>query len=288
MFATIRDLFIHDRRFTFGFVVMSILVVLAIVSFFAPYEIRSWSVFERDLPPSLEHLLGTNSMGQDIFWKMTHAVRNSILLGLIAAAISRSIAITVGLLAGYKGGMFDRVLMTINDSFVIIPLFPLLILVSSVLGAQLNIVILGVVLGLFGWAWDARLFRSLILSLRERDFTYTAMLSGMRGRTIVFKEHLPFVIPLIMAATMNNTIWAIGMEVTLAVLGLSSLDMPTLGTMIYWASQYQAIFLEMWNWILTPVIVCVFLILGLYMLSVSVSEFLDPRTRLQRIAAKEG
>jgi peptide/nickel transport system permease protein len=236
---------------------------------------------------SFQNLLGTNSMGQDIFWKASVAIRNSLILGLVAAAISRVIAIFIGLIAGYRGGMVDRILMTINDSFVIIPIFPLLILISSVLGAQMNVTVLGVMLGLFGWQWDARLFRSMILSLREREFTHTAVLSGMKARRIVFKEHLPFVIPLIMAASLNNILWAIGMEVTLAVLGLSSLEMATLGTMIYWSLQYQAMFLGWWNWILTPVVIVTLLILALYLLSVSISEYLDPRTRIQLIRLKE-
>lgn len=94
---------------------------------------------------------------------------------------------------------------------------------------------------------------------------------------------MPYIVPLVMATTINNVIWVIGMEVTLSMLGLSNLNTPTIGTMIYWALQYQAIFLERWNWILTPVIICVVLILALYMLSTSISEYLDPRTRLQMI-----
>ena len=287
IFRTIGNLIRHDGRFRFGFFVIAIFVILAIVSFFIPHDPRSWNVYQRDLSPSLKNLLGTNSMGQDIFWKATLAIRNSLLLGLVAAAISRVIAIVIGLIAGYQGGMLDRILMTINDSFVIIPIFPLLILVSSILKSQINIALLGVMLGLFGWQWDARLFRSLILSLREREFTHTAVLSGMKPLRIVLKEHLPFVIPLVMAASLNNILWAIGMEVTLAVLGLSSLEMATLGTMIYWSLQYQAMFLGWWNWILTPVLICITLILSLYMLSVSISEYLDPRTRLQLIRLKE-
>jgi peptide/nickel transport system permease protein len=284
---TIGNIFRHDGRFRFGFIVMGILIMLAILSYFTPWDPKAWNVFPRDRPPSLANLLGTNSMGQDIFWQATMAIRNSLILGIISALISRVIAIVVGLVAGYRGGWLDRVLMTVNDSFVIIPIFPVLILVASILRSHVSIMILGVSLGLFGWQWDARLFRSMILSLREREFTKTAVLSGMSGIKVVFSEHLPFVVPLIMAASLNNILWAIGMEVTLAVLGLSSLQTPTLGTMIYWSLQYQAIFLGWWNWILTPVVICVVGILALYTLSVSISEYLDPRTRMAMIRMRE-
>jgi len=283
VFAVIRDLYRNDKRFAFGFTVLAFFVIIAFVSRFAPYDMRAWNTVPRDLRPSLQHPLGTNSIGQDIMWKAMAAIKNSLLLGVIAAAISRVIAIVVGLLSGYKGGLFDRVVMVLTDSFIIIPLFPILILIATILRSSLNMVVLGIVIGLFGWAWDARLFRSQILSLKEREFTRTAVFSGLKTFKIVTMEHLPYIVPLVMATTINNVIWVIGMEVTLSMLGLSNLNTPTIGTMIYWALQYQAIFLERWNWILTPVIICVVLILALYMLSTSISEYLDPRTRLQMI-----
>ena len=121
LLSTIGNLLRHDGRFRFGFTVITIFIILAIVSIFIPHDPRSWNVYPRDLSPSFQNLLGTNSMGQDIFWKATLAIRNSLVLGLVAAAISRGIAIVIGLIAGYRGGILDRVLMTINDSFVIIP-----------------------------------------------------------------------------------------------------------------------------------------------------------------------
>lgn len=283
MFRVIRDLYVNDRRFTFGFTVLVFFVIISFVSLLSPYDMRAWNAVPRYLPPSAKHPLGTNSIGQDIMWQAMVATKNSLLLGAIAAAISRVIAIVVGLLSGYKGGIFDRIVMVMTDSFIILPMFPILILIATILRSSLNMVVLGVVIGLFGWAWDARLFRSQILSLKEREFTRTAVFSGLSTFKIVLTEHLPYVFPLVMATTINNVIWVIGMEVTLSMLGLSNLNTPTIGTMIYWALQYQAIFLEMWNWILTPVIICVVLILGLYMLSTSISEYLDPRTRLQMI-----
>ncbi|HEY8344213.1 MAG TPA: ABC transporter permease [Bacillota bacterium] len=283
MSRVIKELFNHDKRFIFGSSILTLFIMIALISLFSPYNMKAWNTVPRDLPPSWEHPLGTNSMGQDILWKTMVAIKNSLLLGLIAASLSRIIAIVLGLLAGYKGGYFDRIVMTINDSFIIIPLFPVLILIASILRTSLSITVLGVIIGLFGWAWDARLFRSQILSLKEREFTKTAILSGMKTSKIIVTEHLPYIIPLILAATINNVIWVIGMEVTLSMLGLSNLNTPTIGTMIYWALQYQAIFLEKWNWILTPIIICIVLILALYMLSTSISEYLDPRTRLQLI-----
>lgn len=287
MFLVLKDLFKHDKRFAFGFSVILILFFLSIISFFSPYNPVLWNVVPKNLPPSLEHILGTNSMGQDIFWNITHAIKNSILLGSLTAVISITIGTLVGLVAGYRGGTTDRILMSINDSFIVLPSLPILILLSTMLKERLSIVTIAIILSLFSWPWGGRQVRAIVLSLREREFTYTAFFSGMGTLKTVLKEHLPFVIPWVMANFINTILWAIGMETTLAIFGLSSLETPTIGTTIYWANQYQALLRGMWWWILTPVVIAVFLFLALYMLSVSVSEFLDPRTRLQRMKLEE-
>lgn len=286
MWNILKDLLRYDGRFVFGFCVALGILFLALLSFSCPYDLSIWNSVPRDLPPSARFLLGTNSQGQDVFWYATAAIRNSLLVGLIAASLSRVIAVLVALIAGYRGGRTDRVLMSLNDSFVVLPLLPVLVLVFSMLRGRIGILGIGVALAIFGWAWDARLIRAQILSLREREFTKTAILSGMTSLRLVLGEHLPFVIPLIMATAINNISFVIGTEIILAVFGLTNLEIPTLGTMIYWSVNYQAMLLGIWWWILTPIVLCVLLILSLYMLSVSISDFLDPRTRLQVIKAR--
>jgi len=286
MFKVVRDLFRHDGRFAFGFCMILGIVLLALLYSFCPYDLSIWNTVPRDRPPSAKYLLGTNSQGQDVFWYATAAIRNSLIIGIVAALLSRVIAVLVALIAGYRGGLTDRILMSINDSFVVLPLLPVLVLVASMLRGRMGLIGLGVVLAVFGWAWDARLIRVQILSLREREFTKTAILSGMTSLRLVLGEHLPFVIPLIMATAINNISFVIGTEIVLAVFGLSSLETPTLGVMIYWSVNYQAMLLGVWWWLLTPVVICILLILSLYLLSVSISDFLDPRTRLQVIKVR--
>ena len=161
----------------------------------------------RDLPPSLEFWLGTSSLGQDVFWVLTAAIRNSLLLAIVAASISRVIALTVGLVSGYSGGFIDRVLMFINDGFLVLPLLLIFVLLAMILKEQLTLLTMAVLFGLMGWAFDARLIRSQILSLREREFTYTAILSGNPTLKLIFNEYFLFVIPLAMATLIGNMIW---------------------------------------------------------------------------------
>ena len=280
----LRDLF-KDYRFCFSFGVLVIILILACLSFFSPYDPTLWFAVPRDMPPSAEHLLGTESNGQDIFWQATFAVRNSLIISLIAAIVSRVIAILVGMVAGYSGGNTNRVLMFISDSLLVIPLFLIMVMLAMLLREYMNLVVLGLMLSFFGWAWDARLIRSLILSLREREFTKTAVLSNTGTVKLVLNEYMPFAMPLIFSTLINNMSWAIGLEMTLAILGLVNINIPTLGTMLNWALFYQSILLGRWWWILTPVVLSLFLFIALYWLSVSISEYLDPRTRIQRVGA---
>lgn len=280
----LRDL-CKDYRFALSFCVLVVLVTMASLSFFSPYDPTLWGAVPRDLEPSWEHLLGTDSSGRDIFWQATLAVRNSLIISLIAGLVSRVIAVLVGMVAGYRGGMTDTILMFFGDSLLVIPLFLIMVMLSMLVREHMNLLVLGLLLSVFGWAWDARVIRSLILSLREREFTNTAILSGANTVKLVLNEYMPFAMPLIFSTLINNMSWAIGLEMTLAILGLVNMNIPTLGTMLNLAITYQAILLMRWFWIGTPVVLSICLFIALYWLSVSISEYLDPRTRIQRVGA---
>lgn len=280
----LRDLF-KDFRFTLSFIVLVIIMFLAVLSLFSPYDPTLWYVVPRDLPPSATYLLGTDSNGQDIFWQATFAVRNSLVVSLISGLLSRCLAILIGMVAGYKGGNLDRVLMFLGDSLLVIPLVLIFVMLAMMVRQNMTLVTLGLMLAAFGWAWDARLIRSMVLSLREREFTKTAVLSGTGTVKLVLKEYMPFTMPLVFSTLINNMSWAIGIEMFLAILGLVNLNIPTLGTMLNWALHYQSILLGRWWWVLTPVLLSLFVFIALYWMSVSVSEYLDPRTRIQRVGA---
>jgi peptide/nickel transport system permease protein len=283
MLTILRDLLKHDGRFRIAFLFLLATVTLSLLSFVSPYDPAKTFMVPPDMPPSAEYPFGTSSRGQDIFWWMAFAVRNSLVLGLLTAFISRLIAIFVGLTAGYRGGWVDRILMSINDSFVVMPVLPILILLSFLLRGKMSLMMLAFIMGLFGWPWDARLIRAQVLSLKERPFTRTAVYSGTSSFLITIHEHLPFVLPVVFATTINNLLWSIGMEVTLSVLGLSDVTIPTLGTTIFWANQHQALVAGIWWWLGAPVMIAIVLFLGLYLLFSSVNEYIDPRTRLRQM-----
>ena len=150
------------------------------------------------------------------------------------------LSLAIGLLSGYKGGWIDRVLMSINDTFIVIPLFPILVLFYFVMRDRMTWAMLALIMACLGWAYDARLIRSVAMSLKTREFTQTSIFSGMTTREILMREHLPYVLPIVFSTTMNNMNWSIGLEVTLSVLGFTDINTPTIGGMIYWANQHTA------------------------------------------------
>jgi peptide/nickel transport system permease protein len=178
--------------------------------------------------------------------------------------------------------------MSLNDTFIVIPLFPILVLFYFVLRDHMSWFALAMIMALLGWAYDARLIRSLALSLKGREFTHTGVFSGMSTREVLVREHLPYVMPIVFATTMNNMNWSIGLEVTLSVLGFTDINSPTIGGMIYWANQHTALVAGVWWWITFPVVVIVMLFIGLFLLAVSMNEHIDPRSRLRRLGAGGG
>ena len=285
MFKTLRDLLKTNIEFAIGAVLTGTVLVIALLSFFSPYPPLDMYVVPLDLPPGWPHIFGTTSRGQDMFWLLTDAIRNTLLFGLCVALISRIMALVVGLVSGYLGGWVDRLLMSINDTFIVIPLLPILVLFYFVMRDKLTWGWLAVIMAMLGWAYDARLIRSIAISLRNRDFTRTSVFSGMSTREILQREHLPYVLPVVFSTTLNNINWSIGLEVTLAVLGFTDINTPSIGGMIYWANQHTAMVAGIWWWIAFPVLLLMMLFIGLYLLAVSMNEYIDPRSRLSRMGA---
>jgi peptide/nickel transport system permease protein len=285
MSTTLGDLVRYNAEFRIGAILVGLVAVMAGLSLASPYSPMDTFLVAPDLPPTWAHPFGTTSRGQEVFWHLTFAIRNTLAFGIVVAFLSRLLSLTIGLVSGYKGGWVDRLLMSINDTFIVIPLFPILVLFYFVLRDRMSWWALAAIMALLGWAYDARLIRSVALSLKNREFTHTGIFSGMSTREILVREHLPYVMPIVFATAMNNMNWSIGLEVTLSVLGFTDISSPTIGGMIYWANQHSALVAGVWWWIAFPVILIVMLFIGLFLLAVSMNEHIDPRSRLRRMGA---
>lgn len=250
---------------------LGILALFLLVGFvlprFAPIDPAVWNRLPRDLPPSAAHPLGTTSLGQSVFWLVAASIGNSLLIGLGVAVVTTVIGVLVGALIGYVGGVVDQVLSVLIDALIAIPTLPILILFAAVFKGAASVTALVVILIAFNWPWPARQVRAMVLSLRERQFVDVARFSGEGTLKIIVREIVPHLLPWAAANLTNTVLVAISLETGLAVIGVSNLNYPTLGTMIYWALQYQAMFLGLWWWIVPPALATIVLFIALFLCS---------------------
>ncbi len=265
-------------RLVVGLLIVGIFAILGLIMpWFAPENPTAWNTYFRNMPPSSEHWMGTNNLGQDIFWLLTWSIRNSLWIGLGVASLATLIGVVIGLLSGFVGGIPDRILTLLMDVVIAVPSLPILILLSALLGGQTSLLIIAGVLVFFNWPWPGRQARAMSLSLREREFINVAQASGEGTLKIVLVEILPFVLGWALANFINTILVAISAESGLAIIGLSSLKDATLGTMIYWAMQHQALLLEKWLWILSPIFAIMLLFIGLFLVSTGWSDYFATR-----------
>ncbi len=222
--------FKHHRLAMAGLVVF---VFFTIATFSGPYiwpeEVNAPFAFDTGITPSLDHPMGTDSLGQDILARILYGGRISISVGLVAAFVAISLGTLVGAMAGFFGGFTDSLLMRITDLFLALPQLPLLLLITylyakpvkDIFGKDNGILILIVcVIGFLNWMPTARLVRASFLSLKEKEFVEAARCIGATTPSIIFKHILPNVLsPVIVAATLGVA-YAILLESSLSYLGL--------------------------------------------------------------------
>lgn len=263
-------------RLKLGLIITIFFLILGFVVYYIPHtDPFPNNIRMKNLPISTEHWLGTTSQGQDIFWLLIEAIHNSLTIGFIVAAIGTVVGVLVGLISGFVGGWLDRLLMVITDTFVVIPSLPVLIMMTSLMKGSSTVLLLALVLAVFAWAWPSRQIRSMALTMKERDFIHTAWFSGEGTLQTVVTEILPFTLTWSLSNFMNATLNAIASESGLAVLGLSPGNLVSLGNMIQWARNYNAIMMGRWNWILPPIIGTIVLFIGLFMLITGYNDYMS-------------
>ncbi len=265
-----------NSRLKIGMFMTAFFVILGFVVFYLPHiNPFTFNTYPKKLAPSAAHWLGTTSMGQDIFWLLIEGIHNSLLIGLIVATIGTVVGVFVGLLAGFSGGALDRVLTVITDTFVVIPSLPILILMTALMKGSATVIMMALVLGMFAWAWPSRQIRSMALTIKERDFIHTAWFSGEGTIQVVVTEILPFALTWSLSNFMNATLAAIASESSLAVLGLSPANLISLGNIIQWARERNAIFAKQWFWIGSPIVATVLLFIGLFLLITGYNDYMS-------------
>lgn len=267
-----------NLRLTIGLTIVTILAAGSLIlPFFTSVDPAAQGTYLKNLPPSPAHLLGTNALGQDIFWYLVFAVRNSLILGVTVSIGITAISTFLGLSAGFIGGWYERVVVVFMDTFITIPVLPILIVLGAVVRGNTSFMVVAGILIIFGWAWNARTIRSMALTLREREFINMARFSGAGVMPIIAREIFPYVYAFMVVGFINTILFAINTEAALAVIGLSNVVIPTLGSIIFWALNYNAIMIGQPLWIIAPIVTTVALFLGLFLTSTGYNELFAER-----------
>lgn len=241
----------------------------------APYD-PSERVGRPFQPPSGEHLLGTNDVGQDLLSELIFGSRVSLLVGVTAAAAALLIGAAVGILAGYYPRRLGAFLMRTVDLVLILPFLPLLIVLAAYLGRSL--VNTTLVIGALIWAAPARIIRSQVLSLRSREYVLAARSMGAPDRWIIFRHVVPRTALLAAGSFVRAVAAAILLEASLSFLGLGDPIQKSWGSILFWAQARGAFLTPAWKWwVLPPGLLIMAASLGFALIAFSLEERINPR-----------
>ncbi len=230
--------------------------------------------------PSGAHLLGTDELGRDLLREFLAGAGVSLMVGLLATVISISVGAVIGLVSGYFGRWVDVLLMRITDFFLVLPTIPLIIVLAAIIGQSLQVTIM--VIGFTGWPPIARIVRSQVLTLRERQFVVRVESMGGSHVRLMGLHILPNVAPLIFANAALVIAGSILAEATLAFLGLGDPVHVSWGTMLHFAFVTGAVGRGVWWYFLPPGLGIVVVVLGFTLAGHSLDRILNPRLRERR------
>ena len=279
------DLFrsvIRNKKALVGLGLLLVFVVLAAIpGQIAPDDPRA-KVYPPGLGPSLHHLFGTTAYGEDVFSQLVFGTRQSLLIALLVGGLATVIAVVVGVSAGYLGGTTDGILSLITDVILVIPIFPLIIVIAAY-ERNSGLFTLVIVLGVLGWSYGARQLRSQTLSLRTRDFLEAARVRGERKSYVIVHEILPTMTSLILASFLGAALYAVLFAAGLQFIGLGDPNSQSWGTMLYWAENNEALGAGMPYWAIMPGVCIALLGAAFALLNYAFDEVSSPALRLRKL-----
>ena len=279
LWAKARKRFFKHRLAVFGLIVLCALFLMALL---APV-IERYSPIELDLmamgqPPSLQHWLGTDTTGRDVWSRIVHAGRVSLSVGFVAVSISTLIGLLVGGIAGYAGGRTDLLLMRVTDMVMAFPSLVMIITIAAVLGPSIYNTML--IIGVLSWPGTARLVRGQFLSFREQQFVLAARATGVPPYQIVLRHLLPNVVGTVTVAATFGMANAILQEASLSFLGLGvQAPTPSWGNMLQDAQSHGILEGMPWLWI-APGLMIALAVLSINFVGDGLRDALDPRSTL--------
>lgn len=270
----------------FAMVGIAIYVVFFLVAIFAdriapndPQEILFTESYElaSDRRPGEGFVLGTTSLGRDIFSQLVYGSQSALLIGLTAAAVVAVIGTLVGLISGYFGGLVDALLMRLADIAFGIPFLPFVIVLAAFMEPSIWNVVFAMALIL--WRDTARVIRSQVLSLRTRAYVEAARVSGSGSLKIVFRHIAPNILPLSFLYGSIAIGWAILTEASISFLGFGDPETISWGYMLQDAYASQALSTGAYYWFVPPGICIVLVVVAGFFISRGYEEILFPKLK---------
>lgn len=268
----------HNRKATAGLVILLVFCFLAAFPGVVAHDKPSAEVYTPSLGPSHAHLLGTTSYGQDIFSQLIYSTRESLIIAVAAGGVATVLSVLVGVSAAYLGGVVDRVFTTFIDIFLVLPAFPLIVVIAAYSKNGGDTVLIAVLV-VTGWAYGARQLRVQALSLRNRDFLVAARLRGERRWRVIVSEILPTMTSLIVAIFLGTAVYAILAAAGLQFVGLGNPESQSWGTMLYWAQNNEALQAGSPLWAIMPCVCIGLLATSFALLNYAFDEMSNPALR---------
>jgi peptide/nickel transport system permease protein len=270
---------LRNRKLLLGLVLVLASLLLALVGpSLTDYKPLAFEGVPGEAPSS-EHWFGTTASGQDVFSQFVYGLRSSFVVGVVGGGIAALVAMAVGFVAGYRGGVVDELLSMLTNVVLVIPTIAVLVVVAAMRQGKGSFVLEGILIGLTSWPWAARAVRAQTFSLVSRDFVDIARLSGRPGRKIITAEIAPNMSSYLLLMFILLFGNAILIGALLDFLGLGPSSSISLGLMMQNAVQNAALLQGYWWWFVPPGVGIIAIVGGLYVMNVGLDEVFNPKLR---------
>lgn len=274
---------IKSTKLVLGIILfMSLVVLVTLEPAINNYRLQganplSAGTFQRYLPPSYEHPLGTDQWGRDLFAMALIGLKFSLQIGIISGGFSTLIAIVVALMGGWWRGIVDDILNYITNAILVIPVFPIIIAIA--IYVRTGLIELSLLLVLFSWPWAARTIRAQVLSLREQPYIDMARVTNLRGIEIIFEEIFPNIVPYVITTFSGAVISTMMAETGLRLIGVGPAEIPSIGYFLEQASRWGVLTTGAYNVIVPPILFLIVTFISLNLINVGLDERFNPKLR---------
>ncbi len=266
-----------------GFIMLLSIITFSIIGiFYSPYNPNAY-LFKIAQPPNSVNLLGTTGYGQDVFSELLRGAAPTLMIAFTVGLLGTLIAVLVGIFAGFTSKTTNAVINIFINIFLVIPGVLLIMLFGTYfMGIRQNLGYLPtiIILVITGWAFGARTFRSITLSIVKRDFVLSSILIGESKISIIVRQIMRAIMPIIVSNFFFTSMYGAMGLTFIEYLGVGNIQQVNWGTMLYWAINYEAYLTGTWWWILPPSIMISLLMFSLILLNFGLDEMANPSLRV--------